>query len=136
MNQKKLLTAWACLFVLCAAFGFIPNPQGFARGMLMLAAVGFFVPPGLLIYRAVNRKTPDRNTLRFVRNLSLWSLGITTAVLLLNFASALWPEAVGVALYALLVILSSPMICGQYWFIGLFGWACLLMVCLKYLRKK
>ena len=29
-------------------------------------------------------------------------------------------------LHILLIIVSTPMVCGQYWVLGLFGWACLL----------
>ena len=82
--------------------------------------------------------------LLLIRNLSLFSLIATTVVLLLNFLSVLlllhfssvsWPQFLGDGLHCLLVVISTPMICGQYWLISLFLWACLLMVCLKYLRK-
>ena len=62
-------------------------------------------------------------------------IGLSAVVLLLNFLSVTWPQFVGDGLYGLLVVISTPMICGQYWLISLFLWACLLMVCLKYLRK-
>ncbi len=136
MKQKKLLTVWACMFALCAAAGWIPQPTGMLKGLLIALSLGFFIPPSMLIYRAVNRKKTDRDMLRLIRNLSLLSLAGTTVTLLLNFLSVAWSQAVGEALYGVLVIVSSPMICAQYWFLSLFGWACLLMVCLKYLRKQ
>ena len=135
MNQKKLLALWAALFVLCAGLGFIQFPAGGLKAFLIVAAVAFFIPPALLIRSAVNRKRPHRDMLLLIRNLSLISLVATTLVLLLNFLSVKWPQFVGDGLYALLVVISSPMICGQYWLISLFLWACLLMMCLKYLRK-
>lgn len=135
MNQKKLLALWAAMFIFCAGLGFIPLPVGGLKVFMIAAAVAFFVPPALLIRSAVNRKRPYRDMLLLIRNLSLFSLIATTVVLLLNFLSVTWPQFVGDGLYGLLVVISTPMICGQYWLISLFLWACLLMVCLKYLRK-
>jgi hypothetical protein len=135
MNQKKLLALWAAMFIFCAGLGFIPLPVGGLKVFMITAAVAFFIPPALLIRSAVNRKRPYRDMLLLIRNLSLFSLIATTVVLLLNFLSVTWPQFVGDGLYGLLVVISTPMICGQYWLISLFLWACLLMVCLKYLRK-
>ena len=135
MNQKKLLALWAAMFLLCAGLGFIPLPTGGLKAFMVITAVAFFIPPALLIRDAVNRKRPYRDMLLLIRNLSLFSLIATTVVLLLNFLSVTWPEFVGNGLHGLLVVISTPMICGQYWLISLFLWACLLMVCLKYLRK-
>lgn len=135
MNQKKLLALWAAMFIFCAGLGFIPLPVGGLKVFMIAAAVAFFIPPALLIRSAVNRKRPYRDMLLLIRNLSLFSLIATTVVLLLNFLSVTWPQFVGDGLYGLLVVISTPMICGQYWLISLFLWACLLMVCLKYLRK-
>lgn len=134
MNQKKLLVLWAAMFILCAALGFIPLPTSGLKVFMIAAAVTFFIPPALLIRWAVNRKRPHRDTLLLIRNLSLISLVATTVVLLLNFLSVGWPGFVGDGLYALLVVISTPMVCGQYWLVSLFLWACLLMVCLKYLK--
>ena len=136
MNQKKLLRAWVVLFVLCALMGLVPAATVTRKTLMIALSLGFFVPPGMLIYQAVKQPKRDKNTLRLVRNLSLLSLGLTTLVLILNFMSVMWSEAVGNGLYVLLVIVSSPMVCSQYWALSLFAWACLLMVCLKYLRKK
>lgn len=135
MNQKKLLALWAVMFILCAGLGFIPGPMGGLKVLMIAAAVAFFIPPALLIRNAVARKRPYRDMLLLIRNLSLFSLIATTVVLLLNFLSVTWPRFVGDGLYGLLVVISTPMICGQYWLISLFLWACLLMVCLKNLRK-
>ena len=135
MNQKKLLALWVAMFIFCAGLGFIPLPVGGLKVFMIAAAVAFFIPPALLIRSAVNRKRPYRDMLLLIRNLSLFSLIATTVVLLLNFLSVTWPQFVGDGLYGLLVVISTPMICGQYWLISLFLWACLLMVCLKYLRK-
>ena len=135
MNQKKILALWAAMFLVCAGLGFIPLPTGGLKVFLVMCSLAFFIPPALLIRSAVNRKRPYRDMLLLIRNLSLFSLIATTVVLLLNFLSVTWPRFVGDGLYALLVVISAPMVCGQYWFVSLFLWACLLMVCLRYLRK-
>jgi hypothetical protein len=62
---------------------------------------------------------------------------VTTLVLLvLNFRSGNASDAAGDFLYGLLVVLSAPMVCSQYWFIPLFLWACLLMTSLSIQKKK
>lgn len=136
MNQKKLLRTWAGLFILCALMGFLPAATVTRKTLMIGLSLSFFVPPAMLIHRAVKDPKPDRNLLRLIRNLSLLSLATTTLALILNFMSVMWSTAVGNALYALLVVVSSPMVCSQYWLLSLFGWACLLMVCLKYLKNK
>lgn len=136
MKQQKLLKTWAGMYALCALLGFIPNPTGVVKFLLVVLSVGFFIPPAMLIYHSVQRKTTDTNMLRLIRNLSLLSLGGTLVALILNFLSVMWPVALGNALYGLLVIVSSPMICSQYWILSLFCWACLLMLTLRHLRRK
>ena len=77
----------------------------------------------------------DFQDIKLVRNLSLVSLITTTVLLVLNVMSVLASEAVGTGLYALLIFLSAPMVCSQYWALSVFLWACLLMVSLKLLKK-
>ena len=134
MKNKVLYALWGGLFILCAALGFIPNPQGMARNFLTVLAVVFFVPPGILLYRAARGK--DRDTLKLIRNLSAASLAVTLVVLVLNFLSVATTEAVGDFFYGLLVILSSPMVCSGIWVLSMFLWACLLMASLSALKKK
>lgn len=133
-KAKKLWIIWAAAYVLCTVCAFFPVSQGALSGLFLLLSLGFFVPPGLLIYEAVQRK--NYNTLKLIRNLSLISLGLTLLTILLNFVSIQASDAWGLVLYWLLILVSTPMICSQVWVVGLFGWACLLMVCLKYLKKR
>ena len=70
-----------------------------------------------------------------MRNLSALSLGLTLAVLILNFMSALGSETLGNVLYYVLVVVSAPMICSGYWVLSLFLWACVLMVSLSQLKR-
>ena len=129
MNKKNLYYIWAGLFILTALLGFITEPNGLLKALMVMAAVGFFVPPALLL------KQGDVQDIKLVRNLSLASLITTTVLLVLNVMSVLAHEAVGTGLYALMVLLSAPMVCSQYWAVSMFLWACLLMVSLKLLKK-
>jgi hypothetical protein len=129
MNKKNLYYIWAGLFILTALLGFITEPNGLLKALMVMAAVGFFVPPALLL------KQGDFQDIKLVRNLSLVSLITTTVLLVLNVMSVLASEAVGTGLYALLILLSAPMVCSQYWALSMFLWACLLMVSLKLLKK-
>ena len=129
MNKKNLYYIWAGLFILTALLGFITEPNGLLKALMVMAAVGFFVPPALLL------KQGDMQDIKLVRNFSLASLITTTVLLVLNVMSVLASEAVGTGLYALLILLSAPMVCSQYWALSIFLWACLLMVSLKLLKK-
>lgn len=134
MSKKVLYIGWAALFILCAGLGFLPSPKGFAFGVLVFFSLLFFVPPAILLYRAM--KAEDKRELRRIRNLSLISLSATLVVFILNIFSVGASAAAGKALYWLLILVSSPMVCARIWVISLFLWACLLMAALQALRKK
>ena len=131
---KKIWILWAAAYVICTVCAFFSVSQGALTGLFLLLSLGFFVPPGFLIYEAVQRK--NRKILQIIRNLSLISLGLTLLTILLNFLSFQASESWGLVLYWLLILVSTPMICSQVWVIGLFGWACLLMTSLTYLKKE
>ena len=133
MNKTSYFALWGGLFVICAGLGFIPNPEGALKWILVAFSVLFFLPPALMLWGAVKKR--DTDTVKLLRNLSLLSLGATVAVMILNLMSLGWSEAAGNALYVLLIIVSCPMVCAQYGLLSLFLWACLLMVCIKYLRN-
>lgn len=134
MGKKMLYTVWGAAYVLCAGLGFIPEPTGFGKAVLVLLSLLFFLPGGWLLYGSA--KSGDRTDAKRIRNLSLIWLSVTLVLLVGNLLSAMAPEWVGNVLHVLLVLLSSPMICSRYWVLVLFGWACLLMVSLSLLRKK
>ena len=133
-KNKKLSIAWAVLYGFCAAFGFIPTPDGVLMALMVTLSLAFFVPPAMLLYRAVPRE--DWQTIRRIRNLSILSLGSTMTMLILNFLSVGASAAVGNVLYWLLILVSAPMVCGQFWAVSLFLWACLLMVTIAQLNKR
>lgn len=133
MNNKKLYTLWGVLFILCALLGFIPQPVGLMKALLVLLSILFFVPGCILLYRAA--KSGDLQRISLIRTLSLISLGATLVLLVLNFLSASASDAAGSFLYGLLVVISAPMICSQYWIVSLFLWACLLMTSQTLFKK-
>lgn len=133
MKQKTLYVLWGGMFILCAALGFIPEPTGLLKWLMTALSVAFFVPGGLLLYRAIQEK--DRQTVLLIRNLAALSLALTLILLVLNILSVLWTEFLGDALYVILVIVSSPMVCGGSYALSMFLWACLLIVSLKNAKK-
>ena len=133
MVKKSLYCAWVFLYLLCAGMGFVPVKTPLAFGAMVALGVLFFVPPMLIVCMAVRQKCA--RDLRRVRNLSLLWLGVTLVLLPANFLSALAPQWVGDWLYALLVILSSPMVCSQIWFVSLALWALLLWTSMIFLGK-
>ena len=133
LKDSTLYKLWGALFILCAVVGFIPEPMGLLKALMVLLAAGFFVPGAVLLQRGIKEK--NRPRLCMLRNLSLLSLGLTLLMLVINFLSVSGGEAVGELLYGLLVVLSVPMVCGQYWIVSLFLWACLLTTTISHLRK-
>ena len=125
MTNKYLFVLWGGLFILCAGLGFIPDPAGVLRVMMRLLSLVFFLPPTALLARA--GKAGDRNTVKLITSLAALSLGLTLVLLVLNFLCAAGSQFVGTALYYLLVMVSSPMVCSGYWALSLFLWACLLV---------
>ena len=133
-RNQKLALIWAGMYILCVALGFVQTKNGLLQALFALLAIGFFVPGGILLYEAVEQK--NRVLVKRIRLLSLTSLLLTVLVLIGNVLTLPASEAVGNRMHALLVIVSSPMFCSQFWAISLFLWACLLMVSLQQLRKK
>ncbi len=129
MDKGILKALWAGMFILCAVLGFIPEPEGFSKFMLCSLGLLFFLPPALLLYKSWQDR--DRKTLKWIRRLSLLSLGLTLVLMVGNLLSVLASTAVGNVLYWALVILSTPMICSQYWFLGPAGWAILLFTTME-----
>ena len=124
MNQKILLALWGSMFALCAGLGFVAEPAGFLKFVMIVLALIFFVPPALLLRRSA--RTGDRDSAALVRNLAAAWLVVTVCLLMANFLSLLGSEELGDILYSILVIATAPMVCGQSWVLSMFCWACLL----------
>ena len=133
MTKKKLWLCWLYLYILCAVLGFIPSPTGVAKGLLMVPALAFFVPGFWLVYQA--KACGDRDTVKYVLWTAIGALSVTVLLIIANIGSTLLSDAWGIVLYFMLVVLGSPLICGQVWVITLFLWACLLFYSLSALRK-
>ena len=133
MKKKALYLGWLAMFALCAGLGFLPQPAGLTRGLLIALAVLCFVPPALIVYFGWREKSWE--DLRLVRNLAIGSLVMTLVALIGNFLTLAASETVGNVLYAILVILSSPMVCGQIWIISLLLWAALMWTTVALLKK-
>ena len=125
MKQKHLYSAWAGLYILCAVLGFVTNPNSVVKAALVLISVIFFVPGLLLLLDAISHN--DKKTIGRIRWICIGSLGLTLIFLIANLLTVNASATVGNVFYALLVIVSSPMACSQYWVMSLFLWSCLLM---------
>ena len=125
MKNKLIYILWCVLFIICAGLGFIPEPSGLKTALSLL----FFLPPAVLLYRGT------REAVKLVTWLAALSLLTTMVLLVGNVLSVGGSEALGTALYYLLVIVSSPMISSGYWALSLFLWACLLIAGIRKLRN-
>ncbi len=123
-TNRQLAIAWGALYGLCAIFSLIPSPNSLVQAVRFLMALGMFLPAGILLYRSIRW-----NNARFKKRIRIvcvaW-LGTAAVLLMLNFASADWPENLGNFLHYALLILCSPIGCTQYWMLSVFLWACLL----------
>ena len=133
MKDGKLYALWGVLYIFCGLLGFIREPNGFVTALLVLMAVGFFVPGAVLLYRGYKARDPGR--IKAICAISLVWLVMTLVLLILNFLTAGATVLAGDLLYGFLVILSAPMFCGQAWVLSLFLWACMLMSGLSCLKK-
>ena len=145
LNKYILLAIWVGMFILCAVLGYLPPQEGANKWLQVIMAVLFFLPPALTVYQC--QKEKDGKLLRLVRTVALVVLIATVALLVINLLSIalllVMSEdtalIVGDVLYDLLILVSTPMICGQYWGIGLIGWAALLwssILALQSLKKE
>lgn len=130
MKNSVLYAIWAVLFAVCAALGFLPEPEGALKVLCVVLSVAFFVPPMLLVRKG------QRHTTQLVRNLAFLALLIAVVLLVLNILSASFSETAGIILHCVLVIAASPMVCSRYWALTLFLWAYLMLHCRSELKKK
>ena len=131
-KKKTLYILWGFLFILCAGLGFIPEATGFGKAVLAFLGLIFFLPGAILLWDAIS--CGDRKTVLQIRLLSLSWLVVTLLLLVGNLLSVNASQTVGNLLYGALVILSSPLACGQFWELTLFLWASLLTA--SFLRRK
>lgn len=136
MKDNYLYLCWLYLYILCAALGFIPQDRSpLVAALLALLAIGFFVPPAVLLHRGIQRK--QRLHLKRIALFSGCSLLLTTVLFVANTLTVLVPQQVmlGNVLNALLVVFSAPMLCAPIQFLSMFLWACLLITALSHWKK-
>lgn len=129
MKKNSLLALWGIWFVVCAGLGFVTAEDTWVRVLLGALGFGFFLPPALVMYRAIRER--DSETRKTLGLLAAASLGLTLALLILNILSVRWNAFWGGFLHTVLVILSAPMFCCGSWALSLFCWACLLILGLR-----
>lgn len=132
MKTKHLVILWVALYIICAALGFVREPEGLGKALLFFSALIFFLPGFALLIRGW--KEHDGKILLGLRLASGLSLLLTWILLICNFLSAGASNAAGMTLYRILGVVSAPMYCGQVWVVSLFLWACLLIG--AFVRKK
>lgn len=133
MKKRVLYIVWGILYALCAGLGHIAQPTDVQSVALTLLSLVFFVPGAILLVDVL--RSGDQKTRLELRWISGISLGLTLLLLMANLFSVLGSEVLGTVLYELLIFVSVPMICSQYWVLSLFLWACLFFATLP-TRKK
>lgn len=133
MNKKTLFALWGGLYILCAALGFIPEPEGFTKAIMVMLSVGFFVP-GFLLLREYSAQRNEQG-LKLLRLLCVGALVLDTVLIVVNILSYNLSSTAGQVLYWILIIVGSPLVCSQYWIVVLFLWALLLMFTISHIRE-
>ena len=133
MKEKILYAIWACFYILCVGLGTLTQITPAGKVALVILSLLFFLPGALLLKEALD--THSRAGLLRIRVICLTSLILTLFLLVANIASANASPEVGAILYDLLLLVSAPMICAQYWVLSLFCWACLLIASFPKLWK-
>lgn len=135
MKERILYIAWAILYAICAALGFYGEAEGIGKVLFVATAVIFFLPGiGLVV---LGHRENKKKILRRVRITAVSVLVLTLGFLIANVAVAAITETTNKLLHVFLVLVSAPMMCGQYWALSLFLWACLLFATfVKFSDKK
>ena len=124
-GYRQLYTLWVGLFGITALLGLLfPGPKGLGQALLILLAVGFFLPPWLILAKA--KAAGERRHLVIVRCLAAASLAATVVLLCAGIRSLALGEGVGQLIHVLMSILCAPLTCGNYYVIPIFCWATLL----------
>ena len=119
MGKTILHTLWGAAFILCVCLGFIPERSAGLQAVLTAVSLLFFLPPAVLLYRAGKEK--DKKELRLLGLLSGLSLVLTALLLALAIATA--PRQSGLAVNAVLAVVSAPMYCSGVWALPILLWA-------------
>ena len=129
MKKKNLYILWAVLFALCAGLGFVREPSEGMKALMFMASAAFFVTPAWLLWKG------DKQDAFMIRNLSLASLVLTAVMLVVNLLSVRAEPLLGDVVYAIMAVVSAPMLCSRFWALSLFCWACLMILGWKKVKK-
>ena len=129
MKKNTLYIIWAVLFAVCAGLGFLFDPSEGMKALMVMLSAAFFVVPAWLLWKG------NRKDALIVRNLSMASLALTVVMLIVNLLSVQSGQLAGDVMYAILVVVTAPMVCSQYWALSLFCWACLMICGIKKMKK-
>lgn len=129
MKEKALYAVWAGIYILCVGLGFVSNPIGFGKFLLIATAMIFFLPGAMLLYEGW--KTGNARMLMRVRIVCVLSLSLTLIMIIANLLSVSASAKTGAVLYELLALVSAPMLCAQNWALSIFLWAFLLFASFK-----
>lgn len=133
MKNKGFYALWGAAYILCVLLGFVPQPAGFLKVLMVVLSLAFFLPGGILLYRSI--RDQDKQTRKTIRLISAASLILTLLALVANFLVVFASPLAGALMYVLLVIVSAPMAASGYWVLSMFLWACLLMGSFLKVRK-
>ena len=128
MLNTYLYIFWIFFYLICATLGVLGLPGWVGISACCL----FFLPPSVLLYRL--GRAGDRKGVARIRNIALIWLAFTALMIILNIASVSMSAAAGDALYYAMAVLCAPMVCGKYWLLSMFLFACLLAAGNKQLK--
>ena len=134
LKEWILYAIWLCLYILCVGLGTVEEVEGIGKVFFILTALIFFVPGVLLL--ALGRKERNKKMIRRVRMVSICSLTLTVVVFCANVIAVAGSSEMGAFLNDLLILVSAPMFCAQYWVLSLFCWGCLLSASFQKVNKK
>ena len=133
MMKKKsfVCVVWAVWYLLCLFLCMGAEPAGMGKVPFVVVGITAYVPPFYLLY--LSKK--DRKTIKTVQIISAASLASFVVLFVLTLLSVKWGASAGRVLDYLVKIFCAPIICGQFWVVGLFLWASLLRTCGLMLKK-
>ena len=132
MKKKSVIyTLWAAWYLICLFFCLGAEPVGLAKVSFVVIGLSAYAPPFYLLY--LSKK--DTKTIKIVQIISIASLVAFAVLFVLGVLSVNWSAEIGRVLDLLFKIFCAPVVCGQFWVVGLFLWASLWRACVLMLRK-
>ena len=125
LRYRPLYLCWAALFALTGLLGLAaPGAKGLGRGVLIGLALGFFLPPWMILVKA--KTAGAKQHIVLIRCLAAASLAATVVLLCAGIRSLTLGQQAGSLLHILTSILCAPLTCGNYYALPIFCWATLL----------